>query len=327
MTHDRSKQRRHSHVFDREKIATERRTLTVVAITLTMMAVEICVGWLSNSMALLADGWHMGTHAFALGLSWLAYRLARKHAGDRRYAFGTWKIEILGAYSSAIVLGLVGVLMIGTSLERLLHPKDIRYGQALIVAGIGLIVNIVCAAILDYREGRPVHVHGTGKGRDHDHRGEPVEASGLSRASSDWNLKSAYLHVAADALTSVLAIAALLGAKYFRWIGLDPAIGIVGAGLILRWAFTLLKETSGILLDRAPASETPLAEAIVGAVESGGGVNVCNVHLWKVAPHRYACILSLLASEPLTVDDCKARLTGYPELVHLTVEIHRDPPG
>jgi len=317
MPHNHSESRRHSHVFDREKTAVEQRTLTVVVITFAMMIVEIIVGWMSNSMALYADGWHMGTHAFALGLSWLAYRLARKHAADRRYAFGTWKIEILGAFTSAIILGIIGLLMIGTSLERLLHPRDIRYGQAIIVAVIGLIVNVVSAVILDFREGRSDHDH------DHDPRSGSGGRGHGSRTSSDLNLKSAYLHVAADALTSVLAIAALLGAKYFRWNALDPVIGIVGAGLILRWAFSLIKETSGILLDRAPAPETLLSESIRSEIESDGAARIFDLHLWRVAPHRYACILSLIAQNPLTVDEYKDRLAGYPELVHVTIEIER----
>ena len=321
MPHNHSESRQHSHVFDREKTAVEQRTLTVVVITLAMMIVEIIVGWLSNSMALYADGWHMGTHAFALGLSWVAYRLARKHAADRRYAFGTWKIEILGAFTSAIILGIIGLLMIGTSLERLLNPRDIRYGQAMIVAAIGLIVNVVSAVILDFREGRSDHDHPPH--HEHDPRSGPDGRRRGSRTSSDLNLKSAYLHVAADALTSVLALAALAGAKYFRWNALDPAIGIVGAGLILRWAFSLIKQTSGILLDRAPASETRLADSIRNEIESGGAAAVCDLHLWKVAPRRYACILSLIAPNPLTADDYKARLAGYPELAHLTIEIAR----
>jgi cation diffusion facilitator family transporter len=324
MPHNHSESRQHSHIFDREKTAVERRTLTVVEITFVMMIIEIIVGWLSNSMALYADGWHMGTHAFALGLSWLAYRLARKHAADRRYVFGTWKIEILGAFTSAIILGIVGLLMIGTSLERLLNPRDIRYGQAIIVAAIGLIVNVASAVILDFRSGRPDHDH-------HHHEHNPRAGSGIrlrgSRTSSDLNLKSAYLHIAADTLTSVLAIAALSGAKYFRWNALDPVIGIVGAGLILRWAFSLIKETSGILLDRAPASETCLADSIRNEIESDGAASVCDLHLWKVAPHRYACILSLIAANPLTADEYKHRLTGHPELAHVTIEIERCPAG
>jgi cation diffusion facilitator family transporter len=315
MSHDHSASRRHSHVFDREKVAIEKRTLLVVLITFVTMIAEIVVGWLSNSMALFADGWHMGTHAFALGLSWVAYRLARKHASDRRFAFGTWKIEILGAFSSAIVLGVVGVLMVWTSLERLLHPKEIRYGQALIVAAIGLIVNIGSAVILDFRESRSDH--------DHEHERKNAGSGGVSWSSSDLNLKSAYLHVAADALTSVLAVAALLGAKYSRWNGLDPVMGIVGAALILRWAFSLVKETSGILLDRAPDAEDPLPKTITRTIESDGDANIRDLHLWKVAPNRYACILSLDAQDPRPVDEYKQRLTGYPELAHVTIEIER----
>jgi len=289
------------HEFHSDKTAAERRTLAVVIITFVMMIAEIVFGWLTHSMALLADGWHMGTHAFALGLSLLAYVFARTHAGDHRFTFGTWKVEILGAYSSAVALGLVGLVMAVTSAERFLNPAPIRFGQAIPVAVLGLAVNLVCAAILHSGAGH------------HDH--------------DDLNFKSAYLHVAADALTSVLAIAALLGARYFRWTFLDPVMGIVGAGLILAWAFSLLKESSGILIDRGLRSDAPLLREILAQLESDGKTKVDDLHLWRVAENKYACVVSVEAECCAPVEEYKKRLAGHPELVHVTIETNSRPAG
>ena len=280
----------------------------MVVITLLIMFAEILFGWLANSMALLADGWHMGTHAFALGISLMAYVLARRFAHDRRFTFGTWKIEILGAYSSAIVLGLVGLLMVYTSLERLVHPLAIHYSQALIVATIGLVVNLACAFILNFR----VHSH---EGHhhfepDHDHH-----------AHDDLNLKSAYLHVMADAVTSVLAIGALLGAKYLNLNWLDPVMGILGAALIIRWSAHLLKNTSGILLDCE--ANPPLAEIIKEQIESDGDSMVSDLHVWKVADRKFACIVALVTSTMHSMEDYKVRLGNISELAHITIEICR----
>ena len=229
----------HHHLFNVEKKSVEKSTLIVVIITFITMIAEILFGWISHSMALLADGWHMGTHAFALGISLIAYIMARKFAKDRSFTFETWKIEILGAYTSAIVLGIVGLIMIYSSIDRILHPLSIYYNQALLVAFIGLSVNVVCAVILD-----------RGSSSEHEHHHKEDDCTSHLHRHKDLNLKSAYLHVVADALTSVLAIAALLGAKYFNVIWLDPFMGIVGAGLILHWSSLLLKETGGILLQR-----------------------------------------------------------------------------
>lgn len=267
------------------------------------MFAEVLFGWLTNSMALLADGWHMGTHAFALGISLAAYVLARRYADDRRFSFGTWKIEILGAYSSAVVLGLVGFAMIYTSVERLVHPQTIRYNEALVVVVIGLIVNLVCASILNVREPAHSNYHG--------------EAC----AHRDLNLKSAYLHVMADALTSVLAVAALLGAKHLGLNWLDPVVGILGALLILRWSAHLLKETSTILLDCE--TDTPFALIIRDRIESDGDSRVSDLHLLKVADHKFACIVALVTSTRNTMEDYKSRLSGLDELAHITVEICR----
>lgn len=294
----------HHHLFNVNKKSVEKSTFIVVVITFVTMIAEILFGWLSQSMALLADGWHMGTHAFALGISLLAYVMARKYAKDRSFTFGTWKIEILGAYTSAIVLGLVGLIMIFSSVKRLIHPLSIYYNQALFVAVIGLTVNVVCAIILS----RGGHAH------SHDHHHEE------SHHHEDLNLKSAYLHVVADALTSVLAIAALLGAKYFDFVWLDPLMGIVGAGLILHWSSMLLKETGGILLQRE--MDNPITDEIKQEIESDGDSVISDLHIWKVAQNKYACIVSLVTSKNCSIEDYKKRLAKVHELAHVTIEIY-----
>lgn len=304
---------RHHHIFNSDKKAIEKGTLTVVTVTLVTMAAEILFGWLSNSMALLADGWHMGTHAFALGVSLMAYVLARKYARDETFTFGTWKIEVLGAYTSAIVLGIVGLIMIYSSVLRILYPLSIHYNQALFVAVVGLLVNLACAYILNSAG----HAHDAGPSAHHadadkqDHQGH---------AHDDLNLKAAYLHVVADALTSVLAIVALLGAKYFRIVWLDPFMGIVGAGLILRWACRLLKETGNILLERE--TDDALIHEIRQKIESDGDSRICDIHLWKVAQYKYACILSLVAANHYTAEEYKTRLKSVHELAHITIEVN-----
>jgi cation diffusion facilitator family transporter len=299
----------HPHLFHSDKRSVEKRTLIVVAITFAAMIVEIVFGWLANSLALLADGWHMGTHAFALGISLLAYVLARKYAADRRFTFGTWKIEILGAYSSAIVLGLVGAAMVVTAVARFFQPLAIHYAQAIMVALAGLAVNLLSAAILGFPGRRHQHPPGS-----HDH------AHGPGHWRRDLNLKSAYLHVLADAVTSLLAIAALLGAQHFHCNWLDPAAGILGAVLILRWSVSLLRETSGILLERE--MDSPLVEAIRTRMEEDGDTRVSDLHLWKVAQDKYACIVSLVTSRECPLAEYKARLQDFSELVHTTIEMN-----
>ena len=300
----------HHHLFNIDKKSVEKSTFIVVVITFITMIAEILFGWISHSMALLVDGWHMGTHAFALGISLIAYIMARKYAKDRSFTFGTWKIEILGAYTSAIVLGLVGLIMIYSSINRILHPLNIYYNQALLVAFIGLSVNVVCAIILN----NGGHAH------EHTHRHEENKHSHHEHQQEDLNLKSAYLHVVADALTSVLAIAALLGAKYFNVIWLDPFMGIVGAGLILHWSSMLLKETGSILLQRE--IDNPLADEIKHEIESDGDSIISDLHIWKVAQNKYACIVSLVTAKKCSIEDYKKRLAKVHELAHVTIEIH-----
>jgi cation diffusion facilitator family transporter len=310
MHQDQIKLWQHQHTFNIDKQHIEKRTLAVVIITFIMMIAEILFGWLTNSMALLADGWHMGTHAFALGISLVAYMLARKHAENLRFTFGTWKIEILGAYSSALVLGMVAIIMVYTSVQRLFHPLSIHYDEALFVAIIGLIVNLASASILNI--GKVSHSH-----NHHHHHDDDTAYHSLD----DLNLKSAYLHVIADALTSIFAIVAILGAKYLKFNWLDPLMGIVGAALISRWAALLLKDSGVILLDHE--IESPLSTEIRAHIESDGDTRISDLHLWKVADDKYACIISLVTGMNHSIDDYKKRLKEVHELAHTTIEINR----
>jgi len=298
----------HQHIFNVNKKAIEKRTLIVVIITLITMVAEILFGWISNSMALLADGWHMGTHAFALGISLISYIAARKYAKDETFTFGTWKIEILGAYTSAIVLGLVGLIMIYSSVERMMNPLPIYYNQALFVAILGLSINLVCAVILN---------HG---GHAHEHENRHHEEDEYLHHHEDLNLKSAYLHVVADALTSVLAITALLGAKYFSINWLDPLMGVVGAGLIIHWSLSLLKDTGSILLERE--TDNPIIDEIKKEIESDGDSKICDLHIWKVSQNKYACIVSLVTARNISIEEYKERLNNMHELAHITIEVN-----
>lgn len=255
-------------------------------------------------MALFADGWHMSTHATALSVSLIAYILARKHANDKRFAFGTWKIEILGAYTSAILLGIVGLFVLGVSIERIFKPMEIIYDHALMVAVAGFVINVVSALILQYD---PEQHHPNDQ--EHHHRHE-----------KDLNLQSAYLHVIADALTSILAILALLGAKYYHWNWLDPFVGMIGSAFIFRWTFMLIKDTSGILLDRE--MDSPLIKEITKIIESDGDSKISDLHFWRVAQNKYACIISLVAKNPCSIEEYKNKLRNIDEIAHLTIEIN-----
>ncbi len=294
---------RHTHVFDEGNPLAERNTRWAVVLTALMMAAEITGGWIFNSMALLADGLHMSSHALALGLSALAYMAARRYAHDTRFAFGTWKIEVLGGYSSAIFLVLFAALMLFQSVERLLAPVPIRYDQAILIAIAGLGVNLACAWLLKDGQG---HSHSHGEIHHHHH---------------DLNLRSAYLQVVADAATSVLAIFALLGGKFWgaRW--LDPVMGIVGAGLVSVWAYGLLRDTGRVLLDAemdAPVTQE-IREAIAAAPVPAG---ISDLHVWRVGKGKYACILALVAPGGVSPDYFKRRLAVHEELVHITVEVN-----
>ena len=312
----------HHHVFDEGNRAGERGTKLVMAITAAMMVVEIVAGWWYNSMALLADGWHMSSHAVAIGLSALAYVAARRYAHDPRFAFGTWKIEVLAGFSSALFLIGVAVLMVVGSLERLAAPQPIQFDQAILVAAVGLVVNIVSAWIL-------------GGAHDHDHHHEHDDADGDHghHHHHDLNLKSAYLHVLADAATSVLAVAALAGGKFYGWNWLDPVMGLVGAALVAVWAWGLLRETGRVLLDCE--MDRPIAANLVRHIEqhpAWPGTSVADLHLWRVGRAKYACIVSLVTDRRgLEPGEVRAALMEFVELAHVTVEVnacpHSDRPG
>ena len=315
----------HEHHFDTGNAAAERGTRVVMAITAMAMAVEITAGWWFNSMALLADGWHMSSHAFAIGLSALAYAAARHYAKDPRFAFGTWKIEILGGFASAIFLLGVALVMVIGSVERILSPQTIHYQEAIVVAILGLAVNVVCALILG-----KAHHHGHGHAHGHDHSHDHgAHHRAHAHAHHDLNLKSAYLHVLADAATSVLAIAALLGGWMLGWQWMDPLMGIVGAVLVAVWAKGLLADTAKVLLDRE--MDHPVVDEIREVVETGpqdGDTQVTDLHVWRVGQQAYACALTVVTHDrTLTPDTVRQRLSVHEEIVHATIEVHWCPLG
>jgi cation diffusion facilitator family transporter len=283
----------------------ERNTLRVVVLTAVMMVVEIICGMWFNSMALLADGWHMGTHALALGISALAYIYARRFAHDARFAFGTWKIEVLGGYTSAILLALVALVMAYESVARLLRPTAIQFDEAIVVAVIGLVVNLICAGLLNSGSGH--HHHDEHHAHDHHH---------------DLNLRSAYLHVIADASTSVLAILALLGGKFWGANWLDPLMGVVGSVLVAVWSYGLIRDTARALLDAE--MNTPLVQEIQHTIEQGGWhAQIRDLHVWRVGNGKYACILAIATASDVSVDEVRRHLGAHPALAHVSVEIIR----
>ncbi|WP_066709026.1 CDF family Co(II)/Ni(II) efflux transporter DmeF [Curvibacter delicatus] len=305
----------HDHVFHVSDESAERSTLIVMWITAVMMVVEITAGWWYNSMALLADGWHMSSHAVAIGLSAMAYATARRYASDARFAFGTWKIEILGGFASAIFLLGVAVMMVISSVERILSPQPIQYQEAIVVAVLGLVVNLICAFILGkahHHDHGGSHAHGNDHQHDHAHH------------HHDLNLKSAYLHVIADAATSVLAIVALIGGWIYGWSWLDPVMGIVGGILVTVWAKGLIIDTGKVLLDRE--MDHPVVDEIREVVETGtdaGETRIADLHVWRVGKKVYSCALTVVTHDAtLTPDVIRKRLASHEEIAHSTIEIH-----
>ena len=306
----------HSHDFDAGNPAAERGTRLVMWITAATMVVEIVAGWWFNSMALLADGWHMSSHAVAIGLSAFAYAAARRYAHDARFAFGTWKIEVLAGFASAIFLLGVALMMVIGSVERIISPQAIQYREALAIAALGLVVNIVCALVLG-RAHHDGHDHGHDHGDHHHHHGEHDH-------HDDLNLRSAYLHVIADAVTSLLAIAALAGGWIFGWAWLDPVMGIVGAMLVANWARGLAVDSGKVLLDRE--MDHPVVDDIRRAVEGGalGKAHIADLHVWRVGRHAYACAIMVVSGDTgLTAARVREVLAQRVGIAHMTVELHQ----
>jgi len=296
----------------------ERRTWAVVILTGLTMLLEITAGYWFNSMALLADGWHMASHMVAIGLAALAYLLARRYAADHRFTFGTWKIEVLAGFASALLLVVVALFMIGESLLRFWAPAAIGFDEALVVAVVGLLVNLLSAWLLRDQHD---HGHGHGHGDDAHSHAERGHAHAHGAPGKDLNRHAAFIHVLTDALTSVAAIIALLGGKLFGWGWLDPAMGIIGALVILVWARGLLRDTAKALLDRE--MDDPLVGKVREALERVPDTEVTDLHLWRVGRSQYSCILSVVTHQPHTADRYKAALQPFAQLVHITAEVNR----
>lgn len=303
-------ERRHSHQFDQGNPLAQKRILMATLLTAVMMILEIMGGWVFNSMALLADGWHMSSHVLALGLAYFAYRMARHDAHDQRFSFGTWKIEILAGYSSAILLMVVALLMAIQSLERLFNPVIIHFNEAIPIAIVGLLVNLICAWLL-HQGGHDDHHH-----HSHSHHHEAHQ-----HAHHDLNQKAAFLHVVADAVTSVLAIIALFAAKYFGWNFLDALLGVVGAVLVAKWSWGLMQETGKTLLDAEMGH--PVVEEIREVIAGFSQVDITDLHVWKVGKGKFSCIVGLETTlTDLNPDQVKAALAIHEEIVHASVEIY-----
>ena len=300
----------HDHVFlGHQHVRNERRTLFVVALTAVMMAGEIAGGILFGSMALLADGWHMATHTAALGISAAAYALARRQARNPRFAFGTGKFGDLAAFASAIVLALIAAQVAYEGAVRMVHPVPIAYREAIVVAMLGLGVNLISAWLLrgephNHDHGHAQHGHSHPKAQSHHHR--------------DNNLRAAYVHVLADAATSVLAIAALVIAMAWQWTWIDPLVGIVGAAVIAGWAYGLIRDSGAVLLDAAP--DKTVEETIRERLETNGD-RVTDLHLWQVGPGHRAAVVSIVSDQPQSPAAYKRRLADVPCLSHVTVEV------
>ncbi len=293
---------RHGHDFSDINDRGERRTRYVLILTAMTMIVEIIAGSVFGSMALLADGWHMGTHVAAFMITIFAYRYARKHSDDPAYAFGTGKVSVLGGFASAVALAVIALVMLIESMQRIFVPGVIHFNEAIAVALLGLFINIVSAFILK-------------DDHHHDHSDEH-----LHNHSHDHNLRAAYMHVLADALTSLLAIIALVSGKYFGWNWLDPIMGIVGGIIITRWSYGLLKQTSPILLDSSIEKE--YQKAITETIENDSDNRISDIHIWKIGANHYAAIISLITHYPQSTQYYKDLLAGFHKLSHTTVEVN-----
>jgi cation diffusion facilitator family transporter len=298
---------RHSHDFAFINERGERRTRLVLALTAVTMVVEIIAGSMFGSMALLADGWHMGTHVAAFMIALFAYGYARRYADSPDYAFGAGKVIVLGGFASAIALAVVALVMLIESLQRIIHPQAIHFNEAIAVAMIGLTINIISALLLKD------HHHHHDDDHDHEHEHE--------HEHHDHNLRAAYMHVLADALTSVLAIIALVCGKYYGWNWLDPIMGIVGAAIITRWSFGLLMQTGPILLDAS--IEPDYRDAIEKTIENDADNHITDLHVWKISANHYAAIISLVTHAPRPADHYKNLLGDFHRLAHVTIEVNQ----
>ena len=298
---------RHDHSFGQDKKRSgENRTLIVILLTAVMMVIEIVAGLAFGSMALLADGLHMASHAAALSISAFAYYFARKRAHDRSFSFGTGKVNSLGGYTGAILLVIFALLMVSESIHRLIVPVEISFNQAIGVAILGLIVNGASVFILGHED----HHHG----HTHDH--------GVESHTQDHNLRAAYLHVLADTLTSLLAIVALLAAKYYGWIWMDPIMGIVGAVLITKWSMGLLKQTSSVLLDQQGPDH--LVDSVISRIKSlPCKTEIIDLHVWSIGPNIYSAAITIVADNENSVRMFKSEMHTLTEIVHSTIEVHQ----
>jgi cation diffusion facilitator family transporter len=298
----------HHHQFVDDFVTAERNTRRVIIFTAVMMVVEIVAGLKLNSMALFADGCHMSTHVVAFFIAAWAYAVCRKNSSNHKYSFGTGKVGVLGAYTSALILGGIALFMLAESLERLFKPVVIHYNEAIGVAIAGLVVNVVSAFLL-----KDTHHHGHDHGHAHSHARHGHD--------HDINLKAAYVHVVADAVTSMLAIVALVAGKLAGWSWMDPVMGIVGSAVIAQWAYSLIRQTNIILLDKEP-DDTDLSHEIHKAIESDADSTIADLHIWQLGVKKFAAIISVVAHEPKPPEVYKALLKEHEELVHVTVEVH-----
>jgi cation diffusion facilitator family transporter len=304
----------HSHESTEINASNERRTLLVVLLTGVTMAVEIIAGHLTGSMALLADGWHMGTHAFALGISYVAYLLARRHKHSEFFTFGTGKFGVLAGYTSALFLAVAAVWMMAESVNRMINPVQIAFTEAIWVTLVGLTVNL--ASVLILHQGDDHHHHDHLHDHDHHHSHKHSHKNG----EDDHNYRAAYLHVIADTLTSVFALVALLAGRYLGLTFLDPLMGLVGGILISRWAYLLIKATGVILLDGG--ADHTIRDHVLKLVEGDDESKVADLHVWRVGSKDLALIVSIVTGAKRKAEEYQTRLKAVPNLAHVSVEVH-----